>query len=319
MTLFSSYMRTSVPLLALLAVGCSLLAPTDAELLGGFPPQSGGTTGLGGANPSGGSGGFAGGASGSGTGGILGAGGIGGNIVPAPMQPAQTALSVWLKADSGLSTTDNQVTAWASPAIEQFPAYAVGQSVDAQQPVLGSALLGGRSIPVFDGADDFLSNSEDHDFTSQSGFAFFIVLVPGASDGSGEILSIDGANGYRLGLWQRDTALEFGSTNPASPNLLTQNAFLTEDPVMIEVIGTRPSGGEAIVSTFINGVPIAGGAAPTWDYETEVALTLGGHDADSPHFTGSIAEVLIYNEPLDGAARFGTEKYLMAKWGCCGR
>ncbi len=314
----------TLPGIGALIVGCSLMAPPDSELIGGVALATGGTTGFGGsAGSSGGNGGAtgSGGAAGSpvdGLGGIQNAG-VGGAApnppCSAPMSPSVEFLSLWLRADSGVDTKNNRVTSWASPAFDAIPAYTLSQAVNTMAPVLGSPFLG-KAPPFFDGIDDTLVNTEDHDFTTQAGYSFFAVVIPRATDSEGEILSITGPDGKHLGLWKTGNAFEFG-TNDGSAKLLTQNVFEGGKAVLIEVIGTHPPDSEFIASSYVNGVGQAAGAAPLWDWDMEFGFSLGAYDSNSTGFVGAIGEVLIYTEPLDEGARFGTEAYLKAKWGLC--
>jgi|GEM_PF-1574672 len=317
----------SLPGIGALLVGCSLMAPPDSELIGGVSSTTGGTTGFGGSAGSGGNGGTTTGSGASagspidGMGGLPNAGVGGAPPDPpepcnAPSSPSTEFLSLWLRADSGVDTKNNRVTSWASPAFDAVPAYTLTQAVTTMAPVLGQPLLG-KAPPTFDGIDDSLANGEDHDFTSQAGYSFFAVVIPAATDSEGEILSITGPDGKHLGLWKAGNALEFGTNDAASAKLLTQNIFDGGQPVLIEVVSSRPVDAALVVSTYVNGVKQAASAAPAWDYDTEVGFSLGAYDSNSTGFAGAIGEVLIYKEGLDEATRFGTEAYLLAKWGLC--
>ncbi|MDX2052390.1 MAG: hypothetical protein SFV15_08375 [Polyangiaceae bacterium] len=304
------------------ASACSLLAPTDSELMGGrtaIAVVANGGAGTGGAEMTGaGTGGTE--IGGTASGGMSGVG-TGGTAEepdpdPAPKSPALEYLSLWLRADEGLSTTSVRVSSWGSPMTDASPAYALTPETVERAPSLGPIMLGGYALPTFDGMDDGLQNAASHDFTSSNGYAFFVVLVPNSGDADGELLSIGGPLGVRLGLWKLGQALGFGTTDADSPRLVTEGVFTGDDPIMIGVVSSRPPDGELMVSTYVNGTARVSGASPAWDPERELSFTLGSFEGDAG-LGGGVAEVLIYNDTMDDAARFGTEAYLRAKWGCC--
>lgn len=287
-------------LIALPAItGCSLLAPSDAELLGG-----GGRGGGGGVSGTGGAASASGGAAGAlPTAGVT-AGSAG--AVAGPDQPVTAGLDLWLRADSGVTLTGGRVSRWApkSGGSELMASDA------ATRPGFDGAGLGGRPLLSFDGADDALASAARAELC-EAGVTIAFLFVPDATDAGTDraLLSIDDAAGNHLALRQRGTALAIGDRND---DVFVADVLPAAQPSLIVL--TSGSGG---VTVHRNGeLKLKQSTALDLPGGADQQLTLGRTGSDGrASFAGRIGEVLVYGDVLGEAERFVVELYLQAGWG----
>ncbi|MEZ4221922.1 MAG: hypothetical protein R3B13_13400 [Polyangiaceae bacterium] len=323
---------------------CTLLGPSDADLVGGdgADASAGGGTNTGGiagsdgsvggnsgASASGGSGGSSGvsgsggassggasGASGMGaTGGAGGAGGAasggtgGSGTGGSPSIPTQS-LVLWLRGDSGVQTeSGGVVNSWQDQSGSGNHAV---QATAAAKPTLGS--LNGLPAIDFDGVDDHLVLPVASLNFSQ-GLTFFAITKSTTSTGCPAILQLSNGDEIDDISFQRDyqtqflyeVSTEYFGTLPNSYPIATTN--------MATVVHSLTGN----ASILLQGVNAAGAlqGLPASKQRSQNYVGRGIYSACAGMHHGLIAEILLYTRALAIAEQNQVHAYLQSKWSCC--
>jgi alpha-tubulin suppressor-like RCC1 family protein len=236
--------------------------------------------------------------------------------VPIPAVMTTPGLTLWLDgADSSTLLASSGCTgAVATSTVgcwkdKSASGNHVSQPTPGTRP--GLTTVNGRSVPLFDGTDDYLSGDPS---LLPTGTASGTVVVAGAVDPAVSmngisVLSYGGttnASQRRVTSWVQagvdvlSTPWAFGSPWPASA---AQGV----------VVGEFASGTSVSVWTSGDGGATGSGAFSTGSHHFWVGS--GGTSTPSGGWMGNTTEVLVFSGTLTAAERRAVEEYLARKWG----
>lgn len=222
-------------------------------------------------------------------------------------------LALWLRADQGVVLSGTRVSRWLDQSGNHRDA---SQGAGADQPSLLPAALQGRAGIGFDGVRS--SMRFQLPVNGLPGITIFLVscsasdgATANGSDASAIYWDAAGANGkmyvapypsrirFKLGAGRPNGDLSY-----QRPSALAQRATLTVVRKDASVDSLYTDGTLALQRT---------GMGPTIaECRDQAALGLGKNNS---HFSGSIAEILIWKRALPDPERERVEKYLSAKYG----
>ena len=234
----------------------------------------------------------------------------------APFSPADlTGLSLWLKADAGVTLSGSDVTAWADQSGNGNNA----RSSPGSRPTFVSPFSNGKPAIEFDGQGQIMqiADANSLDFLNMSSFIVLeyigqgtgnnIVYIKNANAGDPEdqaMYGLIGSNGETLvsfsmnvGGWS-DYQTSISIAN-AIPKILSMTYDGTDQNVYSNggFSDTFSIGGDIATSTGL--------------------LQIGGYNQSfdaAEYFYGRIAEVIMYDRAVNGAELQQVETYLNAKY-----
>ena len=227
----------------------------------------------------------------------------------ASFSPANiSGLSLWLKADAGVTTSGSNVTAWADQSGNGQNATAAGSyrptfvSTDAQ--------FNNKPSILFDGVgNSFVIPSINFNInTNNSIFVAFRV-----SDGeTGTFLTQGGAGNYFIGI--TDNALNISNSNTAgiiAAGLASDNTKNIVSATNNNYSFTLYQNGSQVGDTTVYNEFINDGTEMLIGGDTS---TVNSGQADSYWLNGKIAEIIVYNRAVTTPERQQVEAYLNTKY-----
>lgn len=211
----------------------------------------------------------------------------------ASAQPV-TGVTVWYKADQGVTLNGSTVSAWLD---QSGNGYDVIQATATNQPTYSANYLNGKPVLTFDGSNDYLRMATGSVTITDA--TYFIVYKRNVDNNQG-VLSYTAAGTYLA--WQYVDQFGCGGNYyPGSP-MVNQTWYVRAGQ------GLNSTGKSKLYS---NGVFLN---QPTtsdfgWSPFNQVGV-LGGS-----YTNGWLAEVLIYNRCLTDAEMTENFNYLNSKWG----
>jgi len=314
----------SVPALALPAVAlliasaCSLLAPTNAELMGDAAPSMapGGVPGVGGSSANELGGGSEGGdrpvnppSLPSGGDGQLpdSSGGAGGSPDSSVLIP-QDGLALWLMADHGIGAVeDGGVAVWADQSVNEADAK---QSITSLRPSVAEAADGLPQMLEFDGIDDQLALPEGFgDF--RAGISIFVLASQRTDQSCPSLLHLSNApeeQDIEVGRFHGSVHYEVGDHDVGGP----ENAFGLNQNLLLGVVHAPAKAPEL----RLNGVFMATGGFTTLPVFASRSNNFIGRSlyGGCEPFHGKIGELIVYARALDSTERDAVQRYLQSKW-----
>ena len=240
-----------------------------------------------------------------------------------------SGLSLWLKADAGVTLSGSNVTAWADQSGNGFNAD--GNVTNGVNPVFVSNVKNGKPILRFGNNDDatvlrtnsttFGNNGEFTIFTvhkyDDTGNTWAELISKGdlLSDAGSQIaisprnIASDPATSAFgvMGFVDEEYAWNFLYQEPASTSwsIICGTQSITNNSQQYHVNGSLASSSASVSS--INQLNIAIGIGNSGSDSTPSVASYGG-------FKGDLAEVIFYNRPLTTQERQQVEAYLNAKY-----
>jgi PKD repeat protein len=221
-----------------------------------------------------------------------------------------TGISLWLRADAGVTTVSNAVSQWSD---QSGMGLNVSQATAGNRPTLVNNVtsLNNRPAISFNGTSNFLTSSMNSGLANSSMTVFVI--------GSGGSQSTANAVYYSIGpvssgfwLTRRASNSRIGAYNN---NQLVQGT-LTNLPTSgydFRLFGVRKSLGNAL-QIKVNGInEIVSTNTTAIGSFTDANIQIGAGNSGS-FLNGQIAEVLVYNRDLSDLELNQVEKYLMDKY-----
>ena len=237
-----------------------------------------------------------------------------GSFLAPAATPPTTNLTLWLKADAGVTLNGSTVSQWADQSPLGNNAY---QSDPASQPTLVTSAIGAPAIG-FDGIADLLFFTND--INGLSGITIFLVANntdPSQTGGSGAsdspaifwnesvdwgwvyLSPLQGVVNWRIGSGDATTSTNGLYIRPVSLGARYSVTTLKKDSTM-ETLYVNGTNVQAITALSAQ----TAGVRPDG--------TLGGRPGSC--FAGEILEVLVYNTALSDTDRATVESYLLAKY-----
>ena len=226
--------------------------------------------------------------------------------------PPADGLKLWLDAGNGVVADGNAATAW----LDQANALVASDRPNNSNQVRGQPLLTTHSFPegdlpviAFDGDDGFtMANDSDLYLTEQ--LSIYTVIVPVAGKSQIVIANYKDLCGFGLGV--SDTVAQSAKWFTANPgNSLESGQVDLENSVPVLLAATYDNGNKV---SYKNGSALRESTPGTIDYNCVAELTVGNLDFGRQFFTGSIAEILVYDTVSD-VQRAEVAQYVLEKYG----
>lgn len=239
-------------------------------------------------------------------------------LAPAEWQPSDANnLSLWLKADTGVTATGTSVSGWADQSGNSNDA---SVALGASSPVILTSDVNNYDAIQFDGADDYLAVADNATLdTNSTGVSIFIVasttagvttaqfLTSKASTGTAPSYSIGAANNYSAGTGVTNGFIySNGSSTYSDAEKLAVSNYQ-----IIGVVGGTMAG----LNDYFWVDGSNSGSANRVAADNNEDLTIGGLNTSSYHFNGKIAEIIVYKDMISDSDRQKIEGYLAQKYG----
>ncbi len=210
-------------------------------------------------------------------------------------------LTLWLRADTGLTQATGGVSTWADQSGNNYDAIQItsGNRPDTVSPVE----LCGKQALHFNGSTDLFLGPLIPAIGNSS-VSLFVVAKPSIITGNRSIFSIGGTNG--MFLWHTAATLQFrnnGQTVSAGTSSAQYYLFSAR-----KNIGVNDS-------IFRNGLYAgAQGASYATAFTDTTNYSIGRLASLNNYFNGDIAEIVLYKSALSPAERKNVENYLADKY-----
>ena len=268
-------------------------------------PGTGGS-GEGGSENEGGRPPIAGSAGVAGTAGVAGVAGTGGVVIQP--EPPKDGLVLWLRADAGVTVTDDgDVVSWAD---QSEHGRLVEQTGSDERPSLVSRGQGALARVEFDGVDDFMRIPDGFSDFSE-GLSAFAVTNARSLDACWAVFEL--SNGSEI------DDIFFGHYD-TSPHYEVADVWFTEgeypvgDDFLLSVIHDK----DAFVETRTNGSVVGEHTVPLPEVIERTQNLLGRTQyANCGVMEGSISEFLLYERAVSSEELLAIEDYLETRWDCC--
>ncbi|HEY3416195.1 MAG TPA: Ig-like domain-containing protein, partial [Armatimonadota bacterium] len=231
-------------------------------------------------------------------------------------QPATTNLTLWLKADTGITKdANNVVSAWAD---QSGQGHNLSQGTANNRPVYRENILNGLPVVRFDGSNDTLASAA---VTFNQQHTIFAVTrmqsIP--LNANGFVFSyastVDGSSDTEMGVfyWSGTYQYDFRPRYPGlDPWAQTNMAF---SPPKTSSFLMSLAKGSSVVRCFVNGTQVGPNLTGATTFSTtNRCFRLGEHGYWGQYLNGDIAEVLVYDAELSDTDRQAVEAYLTAKY-----
>ena len=229
----------------------------------------------------------------------------------APFSPANVSgLSLWLKADAGVTTSGSNVTAWADQSGNGNNA----TTIEGIQPTFVANTLNSKPVLRFDGSGQKMSLGS---YIGGTEYSIFIVCK-----------NNDNVNGSMF-FWTTDEnfGLYIASITAASYNASARNKFILSE--------ADAGGGEgdsiiawsstAVNNNYFIGTAIQNGGGKAYSNGSGGTDSLGTFGAENNfnliggygfgyELDGDVAEIISYNRAVTGTERQQVEAYLNTKY-----
>ncbi len=227
-----------------------------------------------------------------------------------------SALKLWLRADSGVTTSGSNVTNWADQSGNGNDA---SQGTAADQPTFVSSSINGQPAVQF--ANDILAGTDI--LASDNAATCFAVVKPSSLSSGFNIVwskwAAGAPNAFKFHFAVHNGKVSL-ITSPDGTNSSAEtiggSSLTTGNPFVIGFDVSTTSGKQRV---FFNGVSAASTTTGITSLaNVNQAYSVGGKlgtTTSSNRFNGDIAEVVVYNSALNIAQRTLVANYLGAKYG----
>lgn len=235
-----------------------------------------------------------------------------------PVSVNTAPLLAWFKADAITNLPGGApVSLWPDSSGNSYNAF---QANISNQPTYIAGAINGLPVVRFNGVNStflwFYRPVQD-DFTIMFVFQCSQGISTGTSYWNGAGL-VNGeqsgtVNDFGLSINTNGTILA-GTGNPDT-TIHSGSGYTNGRPHVVTFERTKSSGALAL---YVDGALVASGTAGTQSLTAPNFLALGAQDTLNNYLNGDIAEVQIYNSPLNTADRQAREKELQCKYGLSG-
>ncbi|SNS77346.1 Por secretion system C-terminal sorting domain-containing protein [Ekhidna lutea] len=236
--------------------------------------------------------------------------------VPNPPAPGDvgTNLSIWLKADDGITESASMISDWTDQSGNNNDA---AQGASDSRPTLISNSLNGNPLIDFDGTNDYMDGISGAGFYTHD---YFVVMQPdNTMDASSSVQAI---LGYASG---NDNGLFFGTYSGTIVNEVLTHAVGTYERAdntalasysTSQIINSRNNAGATAQEIFVDEVQVDDASAlGAFANQSNVDYIIGDRYTTGQAFDGKVAEVISYSARLSNADRRDVASYLAIKYG----
>lgn len=225
----------------------------------------------------------------------------------------RTGLVTWLKSDYGVTTSGSNVTNWTD-----FSGLGnnASQATSTKQPTFVTNAVNGFPALSFDGTSDYMQLP-----SGMAGFAgttIYIVASPTTITLARRLLDFGSGvtNNNNLTVSEFVSGANKGSSlvsyNGSTSSIVSSTTGLTASTFQVlEYLQNANNGG----TLFTNGTQTATGTVTNINQVTRTTNVIGAACNNNDWFSGSIAEVLVYNTALTPTDRGNVQTYLKNKYG----
>ena len=247
-----------------------------------------------------------------------------GSVIP------QSGLSLWLKADAGVTLSGSDVTAWADQSGNGFNAN--GNVVDGVNPTFVSNVKNGKPILRFGNSNSAtVLRTNATTFGNSGEFTIFTAHQYNETDNTWAELISKGDLATEEGTTFAISARFIGSEDPTQSSFGVMGFandeyawnFLYQDPASTSwslLVATQSVANNS-QTYHINGSLASSSASVASINQTNIAIGIGnGGDGATPlgasngGFKGDLAEIIFYNRAVTTPERQQVEAYLNAKY-----
>jgi hypothetical protein len=237
----------------------------------------------------------------------------------APTNPVPTGLSVWLKADAGVTTNaSGGVTTWSDQSGNGNDAVQVN---DANAPLFVTNAVNGNPVLRFNGiapSVQYLEVSDTgtafltNDFTTFA-LARFVGSYPALRQNVWSKCSSAGWAGPIDWWFNTTTGVPFCYRGDGV-NYLGFGGTTAPTLGLYSVLGLEVTGVDGGISHYLGFTGVGSGTALTNTADAGFPLRIGRREDNGTQLNGDIAEILLYNQALSGTDRTNVTAYLYAKY-----
>ena len=223
---------------------------------------------------------------------------------------ARSGLSLWLRADAGVTTGTAGVTSWADQSGNNNSAI---QATGTLQPTIvnGGTSANNQTVLRFDGTNDYLSIADATSLKPAKPTVYIVGKQTGGGSTGAVFFKSDStsfANGY--GMVRQTGTNNFGfyvsggTTTAKSTGTITPNNYFLAQAAYDQNRATL----------VINGIPLNPGTYTTAITHSTQPLKIGGTGTATYSFGGDIAEILLFDHTLTLSEQATVEKYLGTRY-----
>ena len=223
-------------------------------------------------------------------------------------------LLLWLRADQGLSSNEQQVSAWKD--LSGSGTMSATQDIEGARPLVGTVggNLNGQPALNFDGGDYLKLPPGFHDFTQ--GLTAIVVARPNGVANYQRFVELgNGPSNSNIVFSRRDTSEAFQYT--VINGDVTVGEFVVPGAINLDAdqIFTTVHTFAGVASVYKNGPLLRSEDLPLPSRVTRGLNYIGASSWGDPGYQGAIAEVLLFNKALSTLERSAVETYLRARYG----
>ena len=218
-----------------------------------------------------------------------------------------TVLDLWLKADSGVTTSGSSVDEWADQSGNGNHAT---QETLSNRPTHLPDSLNGKPVIHFDGSDDYLQTGSIPAFDADL-FSWFLV-AKSSSDAQVYLRSNYTSGPDLWGSFMQSNLFISHAKSSLGSLISSENTYNTS----FNIIAATWSSGNSVIQ-YLNGTAGTTGSGANASPGGHQFTRVGANTGTTPDafMNGDMAEVIVFTADLNAAQRILIENYLSAKYG----
>ena len=225
-------------------------------------------------------------------------------------------LLLWLRSDSGITSTAGKISSWADFSSNSNNAT---QSTGTLQPSLTTGALNSGVAPAvtFSGSTYLALPTDFANMTA--GGSLFIVLSPSSSTATGDQIAVGNASNSDAFFSQtvgKNASMYVYKTGTSSNVTTTTTPLTVGSYQLLEEIYT-PGSTNGTGTIWVNGTQIqtSSSLVSTMNNISRTSNYVGAGVGAANPFSGGIAEILLFSNPLTASQRASLESYFLSKYG----
>ncbi len=222
-------------------------------------------------------------------------------------------MTLWLRADAGVTQSSGKVSAWATQATNSVT---VTQATAASQPTYVGSGVNGRPVLRFDGTDDHLAFT-NLPVNGLTGMTVFVVAANTANQDPATHANASAIYWDETASWgtlyvspyQTKVKYRFGTGQVNNLPTYTRTNSIGSDFSITAAVHSGTT--EAL---YVNGTQVHTGTGKTATIANCKDSGFLGRGYNSTYYTGDIAEIVVYNRALTTQEIQSVQSYLNTKY-----